>query len=678
MKVSKRLKGVGSLLNSSETELNLSEVDFGKTLPRIAVACAGALALLFVILSHGMAWHASEQQSERKSEQLAQMIAADLTLGNTDSVQTALTAYDADGTTIFNLQGKYVLGERKILLPDTRRLYPIVHDGVRVGVLATPKLQPFKPPLPYWLTALMTALAFALAYFVTRYYAMRLSQATKTLTAYAREVADSNFEASVETVAFTELGELRDALVSAAKTMRGRVHALEAQLYNDAATGLPNVTRLHHDLKSAAAEANFENPAAYVLFRFETQGGQTSATYSVAQRDLLLAAANRIRADLESRFSAFEDLKHEFTLARVSNEHLGLFIRHAGSRSEVSALLRDLRRRIAAPFDINGRAIALRLSGGVALMPEDGATPETVFSRAELALKKMQDEAQHGFKFYTPRLDRIEEGRLRLEAELREGIQNNEFRAAFQPKIDFRTGKITGFEALARWRRASGRIVSPAAFIPLAEETGLIRDIGDRILIQSCQKAKEWLAAGVEASVAVNVSPLQFDQRRFVDKIIETLRLTGLPPSLLELEITETMAVSDTARVSTVMAPLRAMGISLAIDDFGTGHSNLSMLSQLPFSTFKIDRQFVSALERGGQSAAIVEMILAMAETLGLETVAEGVETESQADFLRRRGCTLAQGYLYSPAVPSEDVIDFAVRWNNGQPEEFKRKVGQV
>ncbi|MEO1101967.1 MAG: EAL domain-containing protein, partial [Pseudomonadota bacterium] len=184
--------------------------------------------------------------------------------------------------------------------------------------------------------------------------------------------------------------------------------------------------------------------------------------------------------------------------------------------------------------------------------------------------------------------------------------------------------------------------------------------------------------AGIDAGVAVNVSPMQFEQKRFVDKIIESMRLTGLPPTKLELEITESMAVSDPTRVSSVMEPLRAMGVSLAIDDFGTGHSNLSMLSQLPFSTFKIDRQFVSALDRGGQAPAIIEMILAMAETLGLSTVAEGVETPMQADFLLRRGCTLAQGYLYSPALPAEEVVGFATRWNSGESQDRKRAVGQI
>jgi EAL domain-containing protein (putative c-di-GMP-specific phosphodiesterase class I) len=174
------------------------------------------------------------------------------------------------------------------------------------------------------------------------------------------------------------------------------------------------------------------------------------------------------------------------------------------------------------------------------------------------------------------------------------------------------------------------------------------------------------MEAGYETSVAVNVSPRQFKQDDFTDTVIDALKNAGLPPKRLELEITESMAVSDPEQVTEIMRPLRAMGVRLAIDDFGTGHSNLSMLTKLPFDVFKIDRQFVSTLQSDRQAPAIVEMILAMAETLGLETVAEGVETPLQADFLRRRGCTLAQGFYYSPGVPQADFMTLLRKWDRG------------
>ena len=211
----------------------------------------------------------------------------------------------------------------------------------------------------------------------------------------------------------------------------------------------------------------------------------------------------------------------------------------------------------------------------------------------------------------------------------------------------------------------NGKIISPNTFIPLAEETGLVTQIGEQVLEAACESARIWMQEGFNATVAVNVSPRQFQATDLTETVLSILKRTGLPPNRLELEITESMAVSEPEKVARVMRPLRSLGTKLAIDDFGTGHSNLSILTQLPFDVFKIDRQFVSALESDEQAPAIIEMILAMAETLGLKTVAEGVETERQADFLRRRGCSMAQGFLYSSGLPHEAFMDFIRGWTS-------------
>ncbi|MEQ9315208.1 MAG: EAL domain-containing protein, partial [Henriciella sp.] len=233
------------------------------------------------------------------------------------------------------------------------------------------------------------------------------------------------------------------------------------------------------------------------------------------------------------------------------------------------------------------------------------------------------------------------------------------FIPVFQPKIDLRTGRIVGAEALARWKLESGRIVSPNVFIPVAESTGLIGEIGAQITRQACRAAARWHRLGfMETSVAVNVSPLQFESDDLGAMIINAITEAGLPPRLLQLEITESVAVSDPQRLKDMIGPLKTMGVKLAIDDFGTGHSNLAMLGRLPFDVFKIDRAFISGLYTDKQAPAIVEMILGMAETLGMETVAEGVESEAQEAFLRRRGCDQYQGYFYSPPVSIEKFIE--------------------
>ncbi len=661
-----------------QTVLNLQRLGIARSMPIVASGLAAFLVIAIMGASLVYAYLNASKASDRSAVTVAQTIAPDVAWRETDRIDHVLEVYTAGEGAVIGLDNSVLAGNSDAVTNSSARRYPIVYQTTPVGTLVTPPMIHYGPPMPYWLLGILALFCVAAAYVTSAFYARRIGSGLNQLTDYASNLGDTQATEFVGDVAFSEMFRLRVALSRASQRLRRKHEDMRRKVYRDPTTGLPNAALIVERLKAAGGIATFDTPAAYILLRFEPEGALSAATAPNAMRDLLRAAAERLTEEMNAHFADVQDKREAFAIGAVAEDHLGLFIAESGSRSDVSALLRALRRRLAAAFELDGSEVFARVSGGVAMIPEDGTTPDAVLGRSELALKKMLNDDSSGFKFYTPRLDRIEEGRLRLEAELREGIENQEFRASFQPKVDFKTGRIAGFEALARWRRPGGKIISPAAFIPLAEETGLIRDIGDHILIQACQKAKEWTEAGVDAGVAVNVSPMQFEQKRFVDKIIESMRLTGLPPTKLELEITESMAVSDPTRVSSVMEPLRAMGVSLAIDDFGTGHSNLSMLSQLPFSTFKIDRQFVSALDRGGQAPAIIEMILAMAETLGLSTVAEGVETPMQADFLLRRGCTLAQGYLYSPALPAEDVVDFAARWNSGQLQDRKRAVGQV
>jgi EAL domain-containing protein (putative c-di-GMP-specific phosphodiesterase class I) len=240
----------------------------------------------------------------------------------------------------------------------------------------------------------------------------------------------------------------------------------------------------------------------------------------------------------------------------------------------------------------------------------------------------------------------------------------------FQPKVRLETGELVGAEALARWRRPDGAVVSPGVFVPIAEELGLIGKLGRSVMRDACIAAAGWNKKGIVASIAVNVSPHQFDEPDFIQSVYQVLDESGLDPELLELEITETAAVSDPDRVARIMWPLRNRGVRLAIDDFGTGHSNFASITRLPFDVFKIDQQFVRALNTDPHAPAIVEMILAMAEALGQETVAEGVETHEQADFLLRRACTIGQGYYYSPPLPAEEFDLFVRSW---RPRPAKR-----
>jgi diguanylate cyclase (GGDEF)-like protein len=338
----------------------------------------------------------------------------------------------------------------------------------------------------------------------------------------------------------------------------------------------------------------------------------------------------------------------------------------------VEGFLRRASDAMAAPLFIDGQTLLITLSFGVARAPVDAAAPAELLKRAELALREAKRPgASPRWTFFHSGILESARARTRLEAELRRGVEAGEFVAVFQPKVKLSTGELVGAEALARWRRPDGGVVSPGVFVPLAEELGLISQLSAAVLRDACVAAAGWSGRGHDCHVAVNISPLQFSDAGFIDSVYQALDSSGLSPARLELEITESAAVADPDRVARIMWPLRARGVRLAIDDFGTGHSNFAALTRLPFDVFKIDQQFIRALATDPHAPAIVEMILAMAEAMGQETVAEGVETREQADFLLRRNCTVGQGYFFSPPLPAEEFVAFLSLW---RPETLQRE----
>lgn len=506
------------------------------------------------------------------------------------------------------------------------------------------------------------------AYFTAR----PLQEVFLRFTAYMI-TSRADAEAELDSLEFPELRRLRVATTRTVRKLRRENEALRTIAYRDPRTGLPNAIALERHVNATLPEASFDMPAAFLLLDVD-RFGQLLEQVGGTHGDLLIEAASQrlTRALSELGDPAAVALRSSM-LAALSADKFALYLPMAINRDHVISIARAIRAAFAEPFDLPSRQITMSISGGIVMAPEDAETFSKLMQNAKLAVRLVRSESQSGFRFFTPRLTRIVQGRYRFEAELRDAVANKEFKAVFQPKIDFETGRIMGAEALARWRRPNGKLISPATFIPVAEQAGLIDAIGMQILEAACEAARTWQLEGFDLTVAVNVSPSQFQRNDLTDSIMAVLRRTGLHPNRLELEITESMAVNDPARVAEFISPLRAMGTKLAIDDFGTGHSNLATLTQLPFDVFKIDRQFVSALETDRQAPAIVEMILAMAETLGLKTVAEGVETSKQAEFLRRRGCTMAQGFLYSPGLPDQAFLDFLRAWNPSFTREHQQ-----
>ena len=431
--------------------------------------------------------------------------------------------------------------------------------------------------------------------------------------------------------------------------------------YTDPVTRLPNRLRFLSRLDAAVAAGQGAHLVVCDLDRFR----QVNVTYGPRVADIGLAGvAERLRAVLSQA-----GLPGGF-IGRIGADQFGMIL-PGSSREAVDALMSAAGSAIAEGFIIEGQAMRLAASFGAAHTPTDATNGTDLLKLAEVALKEAKKQTATRAAFFDQRLLDKARAQSRLEEELRDGLDRGEFVAVFQPKMKLETGELVGAEALARWRRPDGAIVSPGVFIPIAEDLGLIAKLGKQVMRDACFAAAGWNRKGIISSVAVNVSPHQFDDPDFVASVYKALDDSGLPPNLLELEITESAAVADGDRVARIMWPLRNRGVRLAIDDFGTGHSNFAAITRLPFDVFKIDQQFVRALSTDPHAPAIVEMILAMAEALGQETVAEGVETKEQADFLLRRACTIGQGYYYSPPLPAEEFDAFVRSYRPRPADRF-------
>jgi diguanylate cyclase (GGDEF)-like protein/PAS domain S-box-containing protein len=328
------------------------------------------------------------------------------------------------------------------------------------------------------------------------------------------------------------------------------------------------------------------------------------------------------------------------------------------------------------PFDLGEQQLYVSTSIGVALYPDHGTSAESLLSHADAAMYHAKANGT-AFRFYDNDMDHQAAERVNLENDLRHALADGQFRLHYQPKVDGPTRRVVAAEALIRWTHPQRGPVSPTLFIPVAEQAGLIGAIGEWTLTEACRQMRHWLDEGLDfGCVSVNLSPAQFLDATLKDKVERALRRFGLAPSMLELEITETMVAAEVDRAIAILTDLGRMGVRLAIDDFGTGYSSLAYLKLFPVNVLKIDRTFVTELPNNGKDAAIVSSIATLAANLEFEVIAEGVETAAQAECLLARGVTRMQGFLYSPAVPPEDFARLLLDGLAGAPPEIPRRQG--
>ncbi|WP_293762032.1 EAL domain-containing protein [uncultured Aquitalea sp.] len=419
---------------------------------------------------------------------------------------------------------------------------------------------------------------------------------------------------------------------------------------HDALTGLPNRTLFLEKLQSAVEQAAQYNRRFALLFIDLDRFKLVNDTMGHHAGDELLV---RIASELQRIAPALS------TVARLSGDEFTVLLENIDTVQQVASRAQNLLDAISTESTVAGQGVFISASIGISMFPEDGADADALLVNADTAMYRAKERGKNNFQFYTADMNARAIERLKMEYSLHRALAQNELEVWYQPKVDLDTRQIVGAEALVRWRHPEMGLISPAQFIPLAEESSLITAIGEWVLDTTCSDMHRWLVAGVlPGRIAVNVSGRQLKYSSIVDTVSEALHRHGLDSSLLELEITESVAMDEDSGVVEVLRRLQALGIYLSIDDFGTGYSSLSYLKRLPVRGLKIDQSFIMDLHQDRDDAAITEAIISIARSLGLDLVAEGVELEEQRQFLVAQGCRAGQGYLFSRPVPAAEFED--------------------
>ena len=436
-------------------------------------------------------------------------------------------------------------------------------------------------------------------------------------------------------------------------TKRCEAEAHVARLASeDPLTGLPNRRVFHAALDQISkrahsdADASGREVAFAVLFLDVDRFKVINDTLGHRVGDVLLQeVAQRLK----------ERVRVNDVLARLGGDEFAVVVPSVSGRSELEALAQALVEAFVAPFEISGHQIRSTVSIGIAIGPQDGDNAEDLLMAADLALYAVKGGNRGTYMFYESSMNKELNDRRQIEIDLREALERNELELFYQPIMNVRRNTISGFEALARWRHPTKGMVPPALFIPIAEDSGLILQLGEWALMQACRQAMQWPE---DIKIAVNLSPVQFSAPNLIDIVERVLAQTGLAPERLELEITERIFISNSEQTLSILRGLKSLGVRIAMDDFGTGYSSLSYLRSFPFDKIKIDRSFVSDLGERNEHVVIVQAVVSIARALGMTTTAEGVETTGQHQFLAALGCDELQGYLFSAPVAAGKILE--------------------
>jgi len=421
---------------------------------------------------------------------------------------------------------------------------------------------------------------------------------------------------------------------------------LDHMAHHDPLTALPNRLLFQDRLLHALQRAGREEESLAILFIDLDRFKNVNDTLGHHIGDELLKLVAR---ELLAR------LREGDTLARLGGDEFILLLENVDGQYGASLVAEKLMTMFDQPFQVAGHELFVTCSVGISLYPNDATDLNMLIRNADVAMYQAKARGRNGYRFYAPSMTGEGVERLRLETFLRRSIEKNEVFLNFQPQVEIESGQLIGVEALVRWNHPELGLIPPVRFIPLAEDSGYINQLGQWVLFESCRQMMRWQEAGlIVPKIAVNVSVKQFERGSIVNMVADILRETGLEPQRLQLEVTESV-IMNTGDAMVLINDLHAIGVGLAIDDFGTGYSSLAYLKQLPVQTLKIDRSFIKDISTDPNDEAIAIAIIQLGKSMNLSVIAEGVETQDQADFLLRHGCKLAQGYFYSmPVLPAE------------------------
>lgn len=421
--------------------------------------------------------------------------------------------------------------------------------------------------------------------------------------------------------------------------------------HHDALTDLPNRALFSERIAQALAHARRHDTRVAVMFvdldRFKVFND--SLGHDIGDQ-LLKVAAERIRACL----------REEDTVARLGGDEFSVLVTDAGEEPAISLVAQKILESLGMPIMLTGQELQVGASIGISVFPDDGDTAEMLLKHADLAMYQVKDTGRNHIRFYMPEMNARAAHRLTLENGLRKALSRGELVLHYQPEVDLVSGAIIAMEALVRWQHPELGTLLPEDFIQVAEDTGLVVPIGEWVLHESCRQQKAWQNAGVAAPavvVSVNLSALQFQQRDLLATVELCLAQSGLAPNALELEITETTLMKDANSSASMLKTLAALGVGTAVDDFGTGYSSLAYLKRFPVRKLKIDRSFIRDVDSSPDDAAIVAAVVNLAHSLKLSIVAEGVETASQAEFLRAAGCHAGQGHYFGTPCSGPEAM---------------------